>query len=853
MIYNFNEKNIPVLLQVGSKAKALIETTNAGFPVPEGIVLSVEFFKTWLEAVKSSEQFKTALLSTTKENCDSVKTIALGMRFDDAQQQEVDKYVSSLKGHIFAIRSSSPEEDLEGKSFAGMYETYLGTKRDDIEKIVVLTFSSCFDYRVMDYKKKNGLTLQNTSIAIIIQRQVESDVSGVGFSLNPLNNAYDEVVINASFGLGETIVSGTVTPDMYTYDFVKKNIIEKKVNTKEVGLWIGENGSIIEKENIQKDKQALTDEQIVKLSTLIKNCEKHYGKPMDIEWAFENDVLYLLQSRPITTYLPFFKEFLTKPGESKRFYIDLMILTQGFDEPMSVLGMNLWSEMLYIIKGGMMSFQVNGTAPTIYGREYISITAYQKVAGKRNANKFLDNYDGNLKKIFEGINLNEHPYKGRPDGTKGFVKKTFKIFLGMLPVVLKSVFADYNEVIKDYKRTTDNIIINTRKLNKDVNFKEISEVIVTNIYSLMSKTALIFAGMIAQRSIKKMFKGENIESELIALNMDLDGNPTSEMGNLLFYMACTSDFKKVSSREDFVKKAENRKYSSEFLKLYDEFMEKFSVRGFKEIDVASKRIYEDIGILYDKLIEINTDENQILTVEEKREEVYNKLLKISKEKGKEKKFVKAAMKLKATFGYREHPKYMIVCIYAMLHKICLEIGEKWVIEGRLEDKYQIFDLKIDEISRAQRDHKFDLMKVREKNLEGYKKVEHVTEWPLVIDSRGKIYKPKLELKDGDIIGDSIAPGKVVGKAKVLHSPYEKSLYPGEILIARMTEPSWTPIFTNAVGVIMEIGGPLQHGGIIAREYGIPCVSGLVGIMDIVKDGDLLEVDGYNGVVRLLER
>ena len=110
----------------------------------------------------------------------------------------------------------------------------------------------------------------------------------------------------------------------------------------------------------------------------------------------------------------------------------------------------------------------------------------------------------------------------------------------------------------------------------------------------------------------------------------------------------------------------------------------------------------------------------------------------------------------------------------------------------------------------------------------------------------------MEIKDGDIIGQAIAPGKVRGRAKVLHSPYEKPLNPGEILIVTATEPSWTPIFINAAGVVMEVGGPLQHGSIISREYGIPCVSGLMGIMDIIKDGDLIEVDGSNGVIRIIE-
>ena len=144
------------------------------------------------------------------------------------------------------------------------------------------------------------------------------------------------------------------------------------------------------------------------------------------------------------------------------------------------------------------------------------------------------------------------------------------------------------------------------------------------------------------------------------------------------------------------------------------------------------------------------------------------------------------------------------------------------------------------------------MKLREVNLQPYKDTEQVRDWPLVIDSRGKIFKPKIQAKEGELTGDPISPGIIKGRAKVLQIPYEKPVEPGEILVTKATEPSWTPVFINAAAVVMEIGGPLQHGAIIAREYGIPCVSGLMGAMELIKDGDLLEVDGTNGVVRIIK-
>lgn len=853
MIYNFKTDKSPKSSQVGGKAKALIETTKVGFPVPEGFALSVEFFQPWLVEIKSSKEWENMLGDTSKENCHIVLEKASNMTFNEDQRVAFEIELKDLNGDLFAVRSSSPEEDLENTSFAGMYETFLGVNRKDIERAVSKAFASAFDYRVMTYKKQNELSLEGTSIAVIVQRQIASNVSGVGFSLNSLNNAYDEVLINASFGLGEAIVSGIVTPDTYIVDSIKNKIIEKKIYEKKIRIELKSDGGIEEIENDKPLEQALSEEQIMELSNLIKKCESYYDFPIDSEWAYEDDNLYLLQARPITRYLPLFPELLTKPEEKKKIYIDIMYMTQGFDQPMSVLGLEIWAKMLDRIKGGMMTPQVGGTTPAIHGKQYISVTDIQKLMGKKGVDKFLDSYDGNIKRIFEDIGDLEHlvPDK-KPEGTEGSKKKMASMIFTMLPSIFKSLFFDHRSVIEDYKRLANRLLENAKNLKKEDDFDKNIEIALESLTTIMGSASAMMAGMISQNAIKKMFAGDNVEKEIVALAMDLEGNPTSEMGHLLFKLASYGEFKNISSREDFIEMAENRSFSKEFLKDYDEFMDKFSGRGFMEIDVATKRIDEDLSMFYDKLIQIDTEENQITKVKEKRKLAYDKLLKIAKAKGKEKKFLKNLEKYQETFGYREHPKYIIVLIFAELHKICLELADDWVDRGRLDDPYHIFDLHIEEIARAQKDRSLDLRKLRDRNLAPYKKLAHIKNWPLVIDSRGKIYKPKMDIVDGDIKGDPIAPGKVRGRAKVLNSPYEKTVESGEILVARATEPSWTPIFTNAAGVIMEIGGPLQHGGIIAREYGIPCVSGLIGIMDIIEDGDLVEVDGDNGIVRIID-
>lgn len=855
MIYLFNEKENINISQIGGKGKALLQTYQATFPVPEFIILSVDYLDPWFETITHSNEYIETLSNTSIESCEVLKNKILSLTLTEEMKISLTNSLDLLDSDLFAVRSSSPEEDLENTSFAGMYDTLLGITHEKLEKAIVEVFASCFDYKVISYKKKNNINISKTRIAIIIQKQLNSEVSGVGFSLNPINNCYDEVVINASFGLGESVVSGIVTPDIYIYDFVHKKIIEKKINQKNIATCLKEGGGIQQEEIKNKNSETLQNQQIIHLASLIKKCEQYYKKPVDIEWAYENNKLYLLQTRPITTYLPFFEELITKPGYKKRFYMDLMIMTQGFDKPMSVLGLDTWSKLISRIKGGMMTPYIHGTAPALHGRQYISFTDCQKIIGKKNTLKLLGEYDKNINDIFKKINLDPHFPKHKPEGTKNIGFKIATFIIQILPSMIKSMFSDYKQVIKQYNKDTQklfNTIDKVKTLN-NINFKNIFIEAAKIFEENTNSMGMIFAGMLAHKEIKKIFKGENIETEITALSMDLDGNPTSEMGHLLFDMASHKDFQNTKTLEEFLTHLEKHTYSKEFMDMYYTFMKKFSCRGIMEIDIATKRVYEDLSLLYNQLKNIDITDNQILYVKQKRLEAYSTLLQKAKEKNKEKQFINAAERFQKTFGYREFPKYVIVYMFSALHQLCLNIAQEWVEQKRLKDPYQIFDLTIDNISKGQADSSFDLLSARNHNLEGYKKVEHIKNWPLVIDSRGKIYTPEIEIKNGDFIGQAIAPGKVQGKVKILHEPYEKPLLPGEILVTRATEPSWTPIFTNAAGVIMEIGGPLQHGGIIAREYGIPCVSGLIGIMSILKDGDNIEIDGSHGVVRIIDQ
>ncbi|MDR6239517.1 PEP/pyruvate-binding domain-containing protein [Aureibacter tunicatorum] len=852
MITLFNSKTTPELRQVGGKAKALIETTQAGFPVPEGMVLSVAYFEEWLSDIKASSEWSNFLTESTKANCDKLFVKAENMAITEKQQIQLTKHLAHLPGQIFSVRSSSPEEDMEGTSFAGMYETYLGITKDKLEKHIAKAFASCFDYRVMEYKRLNNISFDHTAIAIIIQRQIQSEISGVAFSLNPLNNAYDEVVINASFGLGEAIVSGLVTPDIYIVDKVLNKIIEKKVAKKELGIWLLDTGGTKEKNNANPTEQALSDTQILSLEQLVSRIEKHYGKPMDIEWAIEDEKWYLLQARPITTHIPLFPEMLTKSGDTKDLYMDFILATQGFSEPMSNLGLDIWAKMVYM--GNGLPRGKDGILWSIHGRHYIIMSHVMKVSAALT--KTFSSHDAPTKEIFAHLNKHDFIQKSTPKKLKWFLWETTKFMFSLYGSSTFKGLLNSKSTLLNYKKTSDEVwkYFHEELEQSNKPFETLVNEALSGFKRLVKEIGgLLVAANLAKWKIERMFKKHNEASDLIvSLAMNLPDNPVSEMGRLMLKTASFPEFVNTNNLEDFENKLNAHKYSDEFLSSYNEYIKRFGCRGVKEIDIATPRISEDISQIFSYLKEIDINNNATLNVKKRSEEAYNRLCEIARSFGKEQKFIRLANTYRDMIGFRDHPKYMYVVAISLLRKKALKLGEEFTLNKRLQTPEQIFNLSISEISLAEKDPYLDLLSLVEKNIAPYNAVKNVKDWPRLIDSRGKIYHAIRNSKDGEIPGEPISPGVIKGKAKILMNPQEKPLHKGEILVCRASEPSWAPVFINAAGIVMEVGGPLQHGAIIAREYGLPCVSSVYNATKIINDGDIIEVDGSNGIVKVLE-
>lgn len=306
--YRFDDSPLPTRDEVGGKGLSLITLFQAGLPVPNGFVLTVSFFEPWVVLLKATPAWKTFLAANhtaPHDACQRLKAISAGYELNAEQKKRLrEALIAFNEKALWAVRSSSPEEDLEGASFAGCYETVLGVSQNRLEAALHTAFASCLDARIIAYKRERGLGQAEPRIAIVVQEQVASEVSGVGFSKNPLTHNPDEAVFESNWGLGETVVSGRVSPDHFVVNKPTRTILERRMGRKERAQVLLSGGGTHEREDPRHDQLSLQDGQLQALTEALIAVERRYGCPVDMEWAFAGGRLHVLQARPIATPAP---------------------------------------------------------------------------------------------------------------------------------------------------------------------------------------------------------------------------------------------------------------------------------------------------------------------------------------------------------------------------------------------------------------------------------------------------------------------------------------------------------------------------------------------------------------------
>ncbi|MCX6803393.1 MAG: PEP-utilizing enzyme, partial [Candidatus Diapherotrites archaeon] len=308
----FKEIGMIDVESVGGKGASLGEMENNGFPVPTGFVITSGAYFNFLIEMKIQERIVTAIDSIDVENTAQLEMVSANIRTlientkmpNKIKSEIINNYrlLSAGKPALVAVRSSATAEDLPEASFAGQQETYLNILGEDaVVKAVQKCWASLFTARAVYYRKNQGFGTEKVGLCAVVQKMVESEVSGIMFTADPTGDL-DKIIIEAGFGLGETVVSGSITPDNYVIDKKTMTLINKKINKQEYMLVKEGN------ENVRVDlgpgkasMQKMSDEKIIELAKIGQKIEDHYKKPMDIEWGMENNILYIVQARPITT------------------------------------------------------------------------------------------------------------------------------------------------------------------------------------------------------------------------------------------------------------------------------------------------------------------------------------------------------------------------------------------------------------------------------------------------------------------------------------------------------------------------------------------------------------------------
>jgi pyruvate,water dikinase len=865
------------LAEVGGKGDSLIRMAEAGLPVPPGAVLTTAFFDPWFEAIRASSTW-TAFADADPDGwstlCDDLKRRCSDLAVTANQLETLEELRGQLpalgEGALFAVRSSSPDEDGVSASFAGGYETKLGVRRDELLQALRHCFASSFDERVFVYKREHGFDVLSPRFAVVVQQQIASEVAGVGFSLNPVTNDYDEAVLDANWGLGESVVAGLASPDHFVVDKVSGRLVQKRLGAKQVSIWLGRDGGTVERGGTRSADLTLSEAQLGELVDVLGRIEELYGRPMDIEWAYADRQLHILQARPISTYVPLPPEMVTKPGERRRLYAD-GALSKGLttNEPISPLGLAWIEDMLYssALKrlAGIENFTpAGGLVFTAGCRLYLNVSNTIRLGMTPKAmakNTALT--DALLAEILANIDPKQYRAAKRPP----WLRLRLLLLIPRLLWTLRGffwsalwAFLTPERARRAYQRKVDAFEAEfTDNLDYDLPLDEFARTYTQGVWQAMFNVTMpaLLAGLVSPDFVIPR-KSEEARALAEKLRRGFTGNVVVEQGLALFRLARLLDRPDFDDLTGLAERIEKRQMPAEFLTEWDAFLRRFGCRGPHEMDVASPRYADDPTLALQQMSFMAVDETGFdpelahqRSIEERRS--------ASKELLRRSGWLRRALlrrvdRLIELFGgSRDAPKYHAVLLTYAIRKRALIEGERLVNEGRLDAAEDVFDLTFRDLEAAARDPALDLRGLREERTRFAKQLAaHVTEFPQVIDSRGRILRPPpREGRPGELVGMAVSPGSVTGPVKVLRNPRDKPVEKGDVLVAYTTDPGWTPLFVNAAAVVLEVGGVLQHGAVIAREYGKPCVAGVDRVVSKLRDGQTVEVDGTSGVIRLL--
>ena len=853
-LIGLNHINREHLNTAGGKGANLGELIKHGFPVPPGFVVGAEEYAAFLSGldIPANDDIPT----DTEAFLTDIRTTILATPLDKTLLEQIKSHHEQIAATrpsdlVYAVRSSATAEDLADASFAGQHDTYYYVTADNIGVMVKKCWASLWSNAAFSYRHTHGIEHRTVYMAVVVQEMVRSDVSGVTFTADPVSGSTSVIITESSWGMGAAIVDGRVSPDQYVVDKKSNRLTSIKISDKKFMVPARikpEQGSrLVEVPANLRRMESLTDDQVAEIAALATRAEAHFGSPQDLEWAIQNDEVFLLQSRPITVMGS------AEADEPEGRYILFKPVAENFTDPLMPLTEDILVNLLPMMK-------------VIHGRIYMNFNHVRSLIP-------LNMSDEDIARL---------AYLSEPKDPDFKVSIPRMMMLGVVLIFNYLIMGVFNrrtaampdDFMASYRSyftrvaSDDSINAPNTLINLFLKFRFFEPA--GNMVLLVNLVAPRYMLMLRlTRALLNRWTPALPVDTASLLCSGTEGVLSTQMGRDILGLAkiakqntTVTELLKNEPAKDVVQRIRSSGEGADFITALTEFLAMHGHRALKEFELSSVRWEEDpspvLGMVRNYLmVETNLDEadsNVKAQRESLKQQVRDELQTLPWEslgKPRTRLIEHLVEQTKYYMKLRENSRfYHIMGFYAVRLKI-LRIEQELLSKNVMKCKDDIFYLHWNEVVQLQTGEigwtdVEDTIRAR--------RMEHIR--------RGKMVPPKTiginieEVEeDGDgksLSGQGASPGRYEGIARVIMDPAtDNEIEPGEILIAPYTDPAWTPLFLTANAAVIEVGSYLSHAGTIAREYGMPCVVDVANCTSKITTGTRISVDGSIGKVTIL--
>ncbi|MFK7991476.1 MAG: PEP/pyruvate-binding domain-containing protein [Sandaracinaceae bacterium] len=864
----------------GGKAKNLAALARAGFPVPAAYALDTAGADAFFEAALPVGDRPEALLrapasALSDERIDAIRARASEHPVPDDVRDTVLQALEVLRSEgavAVAVRSSSTCEDQEATSAAGLHATVLGVRTDaQLLEAVRECWTSMLTPSAIKYLR-GAASGRDAGVGVVIQAMVPAEVAGAMFTVNPLSGDPHEMVVNASYGLGNTVMDGRVSPDTFRVDKASRWVRDRVVGDKAIASrWTAEG---LEEHAVPEGMRAqscLSDELLAALVELGRRVEEHFDDARDIEWAAVGGTLFLLQARPVTALnrSPRRASRRTRERAGNRTVwsnVNVGEALPGVATPLTWSILSEFSDRGFRRAFGSLGCSVPREAELVAsfrGRIYLNLTEFFEIASQvpgirpKTILALGGGGDQETRRLEMDI---------ESKGSTGFL---LRLPLTVARYVRQNVglmerVASFEDSFHDERQRLGSIDFRVlshsgldRVLHRVERQLDESGLVMLNVYGNLLASVILLRGVIG--AVAKD-DASRLERELLTGLADVD---SASPGLTLFHIAETArtepeTLEVFTGRDPSALRLEDlpegptRRALARFFRAYGD-------RGAREAEIAEPRWAEDPSLPFatirahlarqsGAISPVDVERRQRSIREAAWQELADKL------PGPAKVAVRHLLSLVQRFmRIRERLRSHVVSVLGMVRSVALDASRRLVVVEPSAGVDAAFFLGVDELHAFLRgDVKALAPIIRRRRLQ----LERDRALPDPPDSfMGLPPEPEPVAHGADLLtGLAACAGVARGRARVLHDPSEaKALRAGEILVAPYADVGWSPLFLVAAAVVTDLGGPLSHASVVAREYGVPSVVNAKNASKIVCTGDLVEVDGAAGTLRILER